>query len=105
MLKLEELKDPNIGIKEKAKIIDDILRIKGTISEDIREALLAELTDLLEEDERDRIVKEVKVVEKLNDEYETVNSIESVLNGLENFSAEEKRKLLDSIFELQDILF
>lgn len=104
LLKLEELKDPNIGIKEKATIIDDILRIKGTISEDIREALLAELTDLLEEDERDRIVKEVKVVEKLNGEYETVDSIESVFNGLENFSAEEKRKLLDSIFKLQDIL-
>ena len=104
LMKIEELKDPNIGIKEKAKIIDDILRLKGNISKDLREELLKELTNLLARDEKERVVKEVKVAEKLGNQYETVNSIESILNDLENFSVDDKRKLLDSIFELQDIL-
>ena len=107
LLKLEELKDPNIGAKEKAKIIDDILRIKGTISQDIRDKLLKELTDFLEDDERERILKEVKIIENQyenENQYETVDSLESVLDGLDNFSVEDKRNLLDSIFKLQDIL-
>ena len=41
---------------------------------------------------------------KLSDQYETVSSIESILNELDDFSFDDKRKLLDSIFELQEIL-
>ena len=104
LLKLESLKDPSIGIKDKAKIIDDILRLKGNISKEVRKTLLKELASLLDKDEKERVEKEVKIAEKLSSQYETVNSIESILNSLDNFSLDDKRKLLDSIFQLQDIL-